>query len=129
MNGDQSALSSADDNDRTMLHVIYGAYLLSFIIVFSVFIGVIIAYIERGKRTSTFHLSHLQWQIRTFWLALSLWIVAMVLVGIGTIIPIIGMILILIGITVPGIWFVYRVVKGWYILSQGEPIRAPGAFF
>lgn len=76
-------------------------------------IGIIMNYIKRENVKGTYLESHFDWQIKTFWWTLGLSFVGALLsiVGIG--------ILILIGV---GIWYIYRIVKGWLKLNDGQPI-------
>jgi len=84
-------------------------------------IGVIIAYVKRDEARGTWVASHLRWLIRTFWFsflwAMIGWIVLLIL----------GWILIGIPIAlaiwfVAGLWVIYRVVRGYLLFNQSQPI-------
>ena len=82
--------------------------------------GVIFAYYKRDDVAGTFASSHMTWLIRTFWLTVVLGIVGYILA------------LVLIGflvLFVVGVWYIFRVVKGFIILADGKPIRDPEALF
>jgi uncharacterized membrane protein len=84
-------------------------------------IAVILNYVKRSEARGTWLESHFRWQIRTFWFGL-LWIslcVAFIIVtfGIGILITWLPMVLI-------GLWFVYRIVRGWVALGAGRPMYA-----
>lgn len=96
--------------DTTMAMVIYALYLASFVLGFTSLIGVIIAYVYRGKGPVWLD-EHYRYQIRTFWIGL-LWTV----IGIVTTPIIIGW-FILLGIS---IWIIYRIVKGALALNDGK---------
>ncbi len=84
-------------------------------------IAVILNYVKRGETRGTWIESHFRWQIRTFWYGL-LWIslcVMFIIVTFG-----IGIIFAWLPIFVVGIWFIYRIVRGWIALSAGRPMYA-----
>ena len=82
-------------------------------------IAVILNYVKRGEARGTWLESHFRWQIRTFWFGCSgsrcasLFVV--VTLGIGIIIAWLPMGLV-------GLWFIYRIVRGWLALSAGRPM-------
>lgn len=82
-------------------------------------IAVILNYVKRSEVRGTWLESHFRWQIRTFWFGL-LWIVlclgfVVATFGIGILIAWLPMGLV-------GLWFVYRVIRGWVALSDGRPM-------
>ena len=84
-------------------------------------IAVILNYLKRSEARGTWLESHFRWQIRTFWFGL-LWIslcIAFIILtlGIGLFITWLPMILV-------GLWFVYRVVRGWVDLGGDRPMYA-----
>jgi uncharacterized membrane protein len=82
-------------------------------------IAVILNYVKRGETRGTWLESHFHWQIRTFWFGL-LWVVLcilFVLVTVG-----IGLIIVWLPVAFVGIWFIYRIVRGWLALSEGRPM-------
>jgi len=73
-------------------------------------IAVILNYIYRGDVRGTWLESHFRWQIRTFWFGL-LWAalcILFVLVTFGLGILVVGLALVILGI-----WFIYRIARGW----------------
>ncbi len=77
-------------------------------------IAVILNYLKRGEARGTWLESHFRWQIRTFWFGL-LWVslcVAFIIAtgGLGILVAWLPMVLV-------GLWFVYRVVRGWVALG------------
>ena len=80
-------------------------------------IAVILNYLKRSEVRGTYLDSHFSWQIRTFWYAL-LWVVVMVLLVVTVIgIPFAW----LLGVGV-GIWVLYRIIRGWITLANGQPM-------
>ena len=80
-------------------------------------IAVILNYRKRSEVRGTYLDSHFSWQIRTFWYAL-LWVVVMVLLVVTVIgIPFAW----LLGVVV-GIWVLYRIIRGWITLANGQPM-------
>ena len=82
-------------------------------------IAVILNYVKRGDVRGTWLESHFRWQIRTFWYGL-LWVV---LCGLFVIFTLgIGILIAWLPLMVTGLWFVYRVVRGWMALSDRRPM-------
>ncbi|MFC7368255.1 DUF4870 family protein [Vreelandella zhaodongensis] len=98
--------------DTTIAMVIYALYLASFVVGFTSLIGVIIAYVYRGKGPEWMD-EHYRYQIRTFWMGLLYASVATLLT------------LVLIGfplLLALAVWFIVRCVKGFKGLQEK---RAP----
>lgn len=92
--------------------LIYILYFVSFAIGISVLIGVVMAYLNRG-RAEEYVNTHYTWLIRTFWIgllyAMISFVLAFVLVGFFLMFAVV-------------IWIVIRLVKGLQSLGRGEPI-------
>ncbi len=93
--------------------IIYVLYVIGLMIPISAVVGVIAAHINKQGEASPVVLSHLNYQIRTFWWGL-MW------VAIGTIFSIvyIGYLFLLFW----AIWTVYRIVKGLTLWNKSLPI-------
>lgn len=98
--------------DTTMAMVIYALYLASFILGFTSIIGVVIAYVYKGKCPVWLD-EHYRYQIRTFWMGLVYGIVfsllTLILVGFPLLLAL-------------AVWFIIRCVKGFKGLQEK---RAP----
>jgi uncharacterized membrane protein len=84
-------------------------------------IAVILNYVKRGDVRGTWLDSHFRWQIRTFWFGL-LWMalcLAFVVVTLG-----IGILIAWLPILIVGLWFIYRVIRGWRALADRRPMYA-----
>lgn len=116
--------------DRVMPAVIYGLYLFgAFSALLTVFIGLIIAYAQRGSAGPRME-THYTFLIRTFWLTIW-WVVigagltvvggilALVLVGL----PILGLGLLILSLF--GVWFIARCCLGAYYLAKDEAYPRP----
>lgn len=95
--------------------LIYILYLVGFIIGLTVLVGVIFAYLNRGKSQNWVD-SHYTFQIRTFWIAFLFSLLSIVLMFVG-----IGFLMIL----VVAVWTIIRCVKGLQACSRGEAIQNP----
>ena len=82
-------------------------------------IAVILNYMKRSEVRDTWLESHFRWQIRTFWFGL-LWMSLCVAFIIGTFG--IGLLFMWLPITLVGLWFIYRIVRGWVTLSDARPM-------
>jgi uncharacterized membrane protein len=86
-------------------------------------VAVILNYVKVSAVRGTWLESHFRWQIRTFWFAV-LWIaVAAVLFF-----TLIGIPFALALVAGAGLWVVYRVVRGWWNLSQRSAMPMPQRF-
>jgi uncharacterized membrane protein len=106
--------------DPMMLHLIYALYAAFFVVGFTPIIGVILAYVKKPDAEGSWQASHYEWLIRTFWIGLAF----MVIGGITTIV-LIGSVIMFLG----GIWFLYRIIKGWIRLGQLRAVEDPTGFF
>jgi len=82
-------------------------------------IAVILNYVKRGDVRGTWLESHFRWQIRTFWYGL-LWVglcAVFVIFTLG-----IGLLIAWLPLLITGLWFIYRVVRGWMALSDRRPM-------
>lgn len=112
LEGDVVSEERPHQPDTTMAMVIYALYLASFFLGFTSIIGVIIAYVYKGKGPVWLD-EHYRYQIRTFWIGLVYGIVFSVLT------------LILIGfplLLALAVWLIIRCVKGFKGLQEK---RAP----
>jgi uncharacterized membrane protein len=114
-------------------HLIYGLHALSllsgilgaatvvgaFLTGWPSIIAVVLNYVKRSEARGTWLESHFRWQIRTFWFGL-LWISLCALFVIMTLG--IGILIAWLPIAVVGLWFVYRIIRGWLALSNGQPM-------
>jgi len=80
-------------------------------------IAVILNYVWRSEARGTWLESHFRWQIRTFWYGL-LWIALCLLFVVATFG--IGIIIAWVPMVVVGLWFIYRIVRGWLALNEGR---------
>lgn len=82
-------------------------------------IAVILNYVQRSEVRGTWLESHFRWQIRTFWFGL-LWVslcLAFVVLTFG-----IGLLIAWLPMGLVGLWFVYRIVRGWVALTDRRPM-------
>ena len=100
---------------KTNIQVIYVLYLASMIVGITSIIGVVIAYMNRGKAGGWLE-SHYTWAIRTFWMGILYSLIAAVLMIVG-----IGFLLMI----AVAVWIVVRCVIGLQAASKSEPIRNP----
>ncbi|MBF8223961.1 MULTISPECIES: DUF4870 family protein [Halomonadaceae] len=98
--------------DTTMAMVVYALFLASFVVGFTGIIGLVIAYVYRGKGPQWLD-EHYRYQIRTFWIGLVYGLICLVLALIG-----IGFLLML----ALAVWMIIRCVKGFKGLQEK---RAP----
>lgn len=111
--------AESENSNKTLTHVVYALHALSFILVFTSIIAVIINYVKRSDVKGTWLESHFRWQIRTFWWGL-LW---GLLGSISVLVYYIGVLVL--GVT--AVWYVYRIVKGWLRLNDGKEMYSKAA--
>jgi uncharacterized membrane protein len=117
----------------TLTHVIYGLHALSlvtgiigaatvvgaFLTGWPSIIGVILNYVKRSEARGTWLESHFRWQIRTFWFGV-LWAALCMLFVVATLG--IGMLIAWLPLGLVGLWFIYRVGRGWLQLKDRRPM-------
>jgi len=96
---------------------IVGAFLFSWPSI----VAVILNYAKRSEVRGTWLESHFRWQIRTFWFG-ALWVGLCVLFVIATLG--IGIFIAWIPLGVVGLWFIYRILRGWLALNERRPMYA-----
>ena len=82
-------------------------------------IAVIMNYLKQSEARGTWLESHFRWQIRTFWYGL-LWVTLcwlLVILTLG-----IGLFVVWLPLGIVGLWFIYRIVRGWLSLSDRRPM-------
>jgi len=82
-------------------------------------IAVVLNYVKRTEARGTWLESHFRWQIRTFWFGL-LWVTLCLLFVVATLG--IGLLVAWLPLAVVGLWFIYRIVRGWLRLIDRRPM-------
>lgn len=98
---------------KTLGTVIYALYALSLFSGVTAIVAIVLNYIKLDDARGTWLESHFRWQIRTFW-----WGIVWLVLGTLTWIILIGWLV----LGVAGIWFIYRIAKGWLNLNDGKPM-------
>jgi uncharacterized membrane protein len=119
----------------TWTHAVYGLHALSlitgiigvatvagaFLFGWPSIIAVILNYVKRNEARGTWLESHFRWQIRTFWYGL-LWVALCALFVVATLG--IGLLVAWIPFGIVGLWFIYRIARGWLQLKDRQPMYA-----
>jgi uncharacterized membrane protein len=133
-----SALITPTQTDSSLLrvtHIVYALHALglaigafgastvvgAFLFGWPSIIAVILNYVYRGQARGTWLESHFRWQIRTFWFALA-WAVLVGLVSLPLTVILVGIGTWVLGLALLGLWAIYRVVRGWMALNNGQPM-------
>jgi uncharacterized membrane protein len=117
----------------TYTHVIYGLHALSVLIgitgaativgsfIFGLpsIIAVVMNYARRSEARETWLESHFRWQIRTFWWAFFTSVIVLVLSA-PLMLILVGFATVALGFLIIGIWVLYRVLRGWLALRDGQ---------
>ncbi|GEK48562.1 membrane protein [Bisbaumannia pacifica] len=111
-NDDTLVAEQSQAPDTTMAMVVYALFLASFVVGFTGIVGLVIAYIYRGKGPQWLD-EHYRYQIRTFWIGLVYGVIA----GLLTLVLIGFPLLLLLAV-----WMIIRCVKGFKGLQEK---RAP----
>lgn len=118
--------------DKTLPVVSYVLYLLAFATVFSVFVGLVIAYSNRDTVGWKMR-SHYSFMINTFWMAIGWYAFGGALAVVGGLFSVIliGIPFLMLGIFILGavsVWFAVRCVLGLVYLSRDEAYPRPDAW-
>ncbi|MHA7774326.1 DUF4870 family protein [Roseibium sp. M-1] len=111
----QSDVSGYMEPGSKNVTLIYILYLASILVGITSLVGVIFAYLNRGKGVAWAD-THYTYQIRTFWIGILFSLIGLVLTFV-----LIG-ILVLIAVL---IWMIIRCIKGMQLAGRGEPIPNP----
>jgi uncharacterized membrane protein len=117
----------------TWTHAVYGLHALSlvtgiigvatvagaFLFGWPSIIAVILNYVKRSEARGTWLDSHFRWQIRTFWYGL-LWVVLCALFVVATLG--VGLLIVWLPFGIVGLWFIYRIARGWIQLKDRQPM-------
>jgi uncharacterized membrane protein len=100
---------------KANVQLIYVLYLFGFIVGITPLIGVVIAYLNRGKAGGWVE-SHYTWQIRTFWIGLLFSLVSLILTFVF-----IGILL----FVLTAVWMIVRCIVGLQKAGNEEPVANP----
>ena len=117
----------------TVTHIVYGLHALSlltgiigaatvvgaFLTGWPSIIAVLLNYVKRSEVRATWLESHFRWQIRTFWFGL-LWVALCGILIVATLG--IGFLIAWLPLGLVGLWFIYRVARGWLRLLDRRPM-------
>lgn len=112
---------SARQTDRwlepgpTNVQVVYILYLAGLVIGISGIVGIVLAYVNRGKAGGWVE-THYTWAIRTFWIGLLYGFISLLLMLVA-----VGFLLAF----ATAVWFIVRCIVGLQAAGRGEPIRNP----
>ena len=116
--GDVIARYLAPGGDNVKL--VYGLYLVSVLVGLTIFIGLVMAYINRGQVAGSWAESHYTYQIRTFWIGLLYALISALLM-----LVLIGFLLIFAVL----IWSFARCIRGLQWAGAGQPVPKPETWF
>jgi uncharacterized membrane protein len=103
-------------------HWVYALYALSLVTGVAAIIALIMNYLRHSETRGTWLETHFRWQIRTFWFSL-LWIVVSSIVAAPLLLLFgIGFVLGLFAFSLVGLWFIYRIARGWLTLRELRPM-------
>jgi uncharacterized membrane protein len=130
-----TAIAEPRESLVRLTHVIYALHALSlltgiigaativgaFLTGWPSIIAVILNYAKRSEVRGTWLESHFRWQIRTFWFGL-LWVTLCALFIVATLG--IGLLIAWLPLSLVGLWFIYRIARGWLRLMEHRPMYA-----
>ena len=104
---------NSNPDAKKYTYAVYILQALSFVVLVTAVIGIIINYIKDEDVKGTWLESHFEWQKNTFWYGL-LWIV----LGVLTAFLVVGYVV----LSIAAIWLIYRIAKGWIYLVDGKEL-------
>jgi uncharacterized membrane protein len=115
--GTKSAIDTAGvlEPGKSNLQLIYILYLAGLIVGITPLIGIVLAYMNKGKATGLYE-SHYTWAVRTFWIGIAYALLSAVLS-----ILVVGALLAI----ATAVWWVVRCIVGLQKLGRNEPIAKP----
>ncbi|MBA4013829.1 MAG: hypothetical protein C0481_18355 [Phenylobacterium sp.] len=128
----QTETTVVTTEDRVLPAVVYGLYLLGLVNGLTILVGLVVAYINLDKAGPRMR-THYDFQIRTFWIGLAIFLSLGLLIGISAVlsfvligIPFLLLFLFLWGAV--GVWFAVRCVIGLVYISQDEAYPRPNTW-
>ncbi|MGN6824062.1 DnaJ domain-containing protein [Neisseria sp. P0019.S002] len=118
-NTEANVVNTSKSEVKNYVFIAYVTYALGLLILFTPFIGVLLAFIKRDEAQGSIYASHIDWLIKTFWVSL-----IGLLLGRLTIFILIGWLI----LAATGIWLIYRVVVGLIKLNEDKPVPTQGWF-
>jgi len=99
--------------NRTLTIVIYVLQALSFVVMVTGIVAIVMNYVKRNDVRGSWLESHFRWQIRTFWFGL-LWaiigaVLSIIYIGLGI-------------LFINAIWIIYRIVRGVLAVLDYKPL-------
>ena len=135
MNAPAYTVSTPDPTLVNYTHVMYGLHAASALIgmlgastivgsfIFGIpsIVAVVMNYVKRSEARGTYLESHFSWQLRTFWFA-ALWTLLAFLVSGPLMLVLVGFFTFAVAVFLIGVWIIYRVVRGWLRLKDGQAV-------
>lgn len=101
--------------DRSTMHVLYGLHTVAPFTMWSLaVVALVINYIKRADEHDALYAAHHNYMIATFWWTM-LWLVVTGPLWLLFVVP--GWI----AYSIIGLWYIYRVVRGWLRFNDGRP--------
>ncbi|MBS0489369.1 DUF4870 family protein [Phenylobacterium sp. 58.2.17] len=128
----QTETTVVTTEDRVLPAVVYGLYLLGLVNGLTILVGLVVAYINLDKAGPRMR-THYDFQIRTFWIGLAIFLSLGLLIGISAVlslvligIPFLMLFLFLWGAV--GVWFAVRCIIGLVYVSQDQAYPRPNTW-
>lgn len=128
----QTETTVVTTEDRVLPAVVYGLYLLGLVNGLTILVGLVVAYINLDKAGPRMR-THYDFQIRTFWIGLAIFLSLGLLIGISAVlslvligIPFLMLFLFLWGAV--GVWFAVRCIIGLVYVSQDQAHPRPNTW-
>ena len=128
----QTETTVVTTEDRVLPAVVYGLYLLGLVNGLTILVGLVVAYINLDKAGPRMR-THYDFQIRTFWIGLAIFLSLGLLIGISAVlsllligIPFLMLFLFLWGAV--GVWFALRCIVGLVYVSQDQAYPRPNTW-
>ena len=128
----QTETTVVTTEDRVLPAVVYGLHLLGLVNGLTILVGLVVAYINLDKAGPRMR-THYDFQIRTFWIGLAIFLSLGLLIGISAIlslvligIPFLMLFLFLWGAV--GVWFAVRCIVGLVYISQDQAYPRPNTW-
>ncbi|MBP6878234.1 MAG: hypothetical protein KBC34_09440 [Phenylobacterium sp.] len=128
----QTETTIVTTEDRVLPAVVYGLYLLGLVNGLTILVGLVVAYINLDKAGPRMR-THYDFQIRTFWIGLAIFLSLGLLIGISAVlslvligIPFLMLFLFLWGAV--GVWFAVRCIVGLVYVSQDQAYPRPNTW-
>jgi len=107
------SIINLDPNLKKYTYTVYILQALSFVLLVTAVVGIIINYVKDEDVKGSWLETHFRWQKNTFWFGLLWTLLGALTIG-------------YVALAIVAVWLIYRIAKGWIYLVDGKQLYQQG---